>query len=161
MAQEDQEVQRRDRSSTTAVFDRINKVEGDVAQVREVIAGMNVNLTSQGQTLTRIAMTLDQRGATDWKAIWSAASVLLALIALGATLILSPIRQQIDGNRLGLETLNNRAMIEARSQLQDAREAVRAAEEAGRYKERIDRIDRELEQLHRDSRAHMKGDSDE
>lgn len=143
----DHEPERTGRSSSAAVFDRINKVEGDLSQVREQIAGMNVNLTSQGQTLTRIAMTLDQRGATDWKMIWSAASVLLALIALGATLLLGPIRQQQDANRAAITALGDRAALEQRAALQDAREAIRQAEEAGRYKERIDRMDRELLEL--------------
>lgn len=140
MAHDQDSPDRPQRSSNLAVFDRISKVEGDVAQVREQIAGMNVNLTSQGQTLTRIAMTLDQRGATDWKAIWSAASVMLALIALGASLILSPIRQQMDTNRLAIDEFHEREMMDSRDQLKDS-------EERGRYKERVDRIDRELQEL--------------
>jgi hypothetical protein len=142
------------RSSSAAIFERINKVEGDFASMREQIAGMNVNLTSQGQTLTRIAITLDQRGATDWKSIWSAASVVLALIAIGGTLILQPIKQQIEANRVSVSELNEMKVIEARTLLEDMRETISEAEQRGRYMERVDRIDREL---HRAKR----GDGDE
>lgn len=137
------------------VFQRVNHVERELADVREEMAGFNANLASQGQTLHRIAATLEQRSGTDWKAIWSAASVVLALIALGATLILSPIRQQIESNRSATEALNQRSIVESRAQLQDARDAIRVSEEMGRYKERVDRIDREVEELYRDRRARI------
>lgn len=129
------------RSSMAAVFDRIQRTEGEVAQVREQLAGITVNLNSQSQTLSRIALTVEQRSATDWKTIWSAAAVLLAIIGMGANMVLQPIRQQVDANQAALERLIG--------------DEIRRAEETGRYKERTDRNAKDLAELRevRDSAA--------
>lgn len=136
------------RPSSSEVFERIRQVEGEVAEVREQLAGMNANLQGQATTLSRIAISLEQRSATDWKALGSWAAVIIAVIGMAATLILQPMRASIDGNAQNVARLSEARILDTRAQLQDARESIRAAEEMGRYKERVDRIDREITKLH-------------
>jgi hypothetical protein len=136
------------RPSSSAVYDRIHKVEGEVAEVREQLAGMNANLQSQATTLSRIAISLEQRSATDWKALGSWAAVIIAVIGLAATLILQPMRAAIDSNGANISRLSEARILDTRAQLQEASASLRASEEMGRYKERVDRIDRELQTLH-------------
>lgn len=123
-----------------AVFDRVNRVEREVAQVREELAGITVNLNGLSATLSRMAISMEQKGATDWKAIWSAATVILAVISLAATLILGPMRTQIVDNAERIDRVTEDRIVQVRQQLVDA-------QEVGRYRERVDRIDKELDRL--------------
>lgn len=130
------------RTSMGEVFARVHKVENELAEVREDIAGISVNLQGQGQTLSRIANTLEQRSGTDWKALASWATVVLGITGLVASLVLAPMRAQMDANRTAIDRLAEFRIIDTRNQLDDARRQVAEAEERGRYQERVDALER-------------------
>lgn len=119
------------RSSMNAVFDRVNLVEREVAGVREQIAGLSTNMTNQAATLARISVNLEQKGATDWKALASWATVILAIVGGVATLVLTPLRGQIDANARSIERL-----LESRGMDQTLQ--IQLAEQRGRDRERLD-----------------------
>lgn len=134
----------RGRTSMGEVFARVHKVETELAEVREDIAGISVNLQGQGATLSRIANTLEQSRGTDWKALASWATVVLGITGLVASLVLAPMRAQMDANRQAIDRLADYRIVDTRNQLDDARRQVAEAEERGRYKERVDHLEREL-----------------
>lgn len=143
----DEQAERPPRTSMGEVFQRVHKVETDLAEVRTEIAGISVSLQGQGATLARIANTLEQKSATDWKALAAWASVVLGITGLVASLILTPMRAQMQANADAIGRLNDYRIIDTRNQLDDARSQMAQAEEGGRYKERVDRNDRAIEEL--------------
>lgn len=137
MTEEEQSARR---TSMGEVFSRVHKVEAEVAEIREQLAGIMVNLQGQGTTLSRIAVTLEQRNATDWKALAAWASVILAIVGLVTSLILTPMRAQLQSMTDAMQRINDDRIAETRNQLA-------AAEQRGRYMERVERLDAELQLL--------------
>lgn len=143
MVDEDQQ-QHRGRTSMGEVFQRVHKVETELAEVRTDIAGILVNQQGQGATLSRIANTLEQRNATDWKALASWATVILGIVGLVASLILAPMRSQMEANQAAIDRLADYRILDTRNQVEDARRQIADAEERGRYKERVDQLERRV-----------------
>lgn len=132
------EHQQTHRTSNLEVFQRINKVEGDLGEVREQLAGMNANLQSQSQMLSRIALNQEQKSSTDWKSLAAWASVILAVVALFSTLALNPIKE-------GLSSVNSTI-----GRLQDQRDgdrsvAMQQAEERGAQREQVKSLATQIE----------------
>lgn len=140
----DEQPERPPRTSMGEVFQRVHKVETELSEVRTDIAGISVNLQSQGATLARIANTLEQKSATDWKALASWATVILGIVGLVASLILSPMRAQMEANQAAIDRLADYRIVDTRNQVEDARRQIADAEERGRYKERVDQLERRL-----------------
>lgn len=126
------------RSSIGEVFQRVHKVETEVASVRTDLASIAQIVKAQDVTLTRIATGLEQRQQTDWKALASWATVILAVGGLFASLTLAPIRADIQS----IESTVNQTL---EKRVADAARTVESAEEVGRYKERVDMLMREAE----------------
>lgn len=135
------------RSNTAAIFDRLHTVEGEVAEVREQLAGITVNLQGQAATLSRIAANMEARSGTDWKALASWASVIMVIIGFVGTMVLGPMRSQIESTRTTVDRLNEGRILDARAALSDARQELIDAEQRGRYLERVDRHERAIKEL--------------
>lgn len=127
----DEQDQPRHRSSIGEVFQRVHKVENDLSELRTDLASVAQIVKGQDATLSRIATGLEQRQQTDWKALASWATVILAVGGLFASLTLAPMRTQMDAQQRSIERLADFRVDDARRSLQDA-------EERGRYKERVD-----------------------
>lgn len=143
----DEQLDRPGRTSMGEVFARVHKVENELGEVRAIIAGVEVTLQSQGATLTRIATTLEQKNSTDWKALASWATVILGIVGLVASLILAPMRSQMEANKSAIDRLAEYRILDTRNQVDDARRQLAQAEERGRYKERIDELQRQVRKL--------------
>lgn len=141
------QTEERPRSNTAAIFDRVHKVEGELAEVRETLAGITVNLQGQAATLSRIAANMEARSGTDWKALASWASVIMVVIGFVGTMVLSPMRSEMQSQRTSIDRLNEGRMIDARAQLADARQELIDAEQRGRYLERVDRQGKLIDEL--------------
>lgn len=135
------------RSNTAAIFDRVHKVEGELAEVRETLAGITVQLGGQQATLSRIAANMEARSGTDWKALASWASVIMVVVGFVGTMVLGPMRSQIESTRTTVDRLNEGRILDTRSQLNDARQELADAEQRGRYLERVDRHERAIREL--------------
>lgn len=134
----DEQEQPRHRSSIGEVFQRVHKVETELAEVRTDLASIAQIVKGQDATLVRIATGLELRQQTDWKALASWATVILAVGGLFASLTLAPIRADIQN----LEGTVNQTL---EKRVADAKSTLDSAEEVGRYKERVDMLMREAE----------------
>lgn len=135
------------RTSTREVFARLHKVETEVGELRTVIAGVEVTLQGHGATLARIATTLEQKNSTDWKALASWATVMLGIVGLVGSLILAPMRSQMNSNAEAIGRLSDYRILDTRNQLDDARRQLLQAQQDGRYMERVDELQQQLRDL--------------
>jgi hypothetical protein len=87
---------------------------------------------------------LDSKSATDWKSLASWASVLLLIVTALGTVILNPMRTQMDQSAIAISRLNEQRVEEARGQLAQA-------EQRGRYLERVDQLEKKLDLVRRPS----------
>lgn len=124
--------ERAPRSSMGEVFTRVGVVEKDVAGVRTELATLGTNVANMSATLARISVNIEQRGATDWKALASWASVILAIVGLFASLMLTPIRAGLDANTAAIERINEARIADARLARQDIQIQIDQAERRGR-----------------------------
>ena len=147
---EQQEHQRPARSSLGEVFERVHKVETDLGEVKQELAGVTVSLNSMSQTLNQVAAGFQARAATDWKALASWATVILAVVGVFSTLALSPIKERVQGQESELRNLND-------ERRRDQSSAIAEAEQRGRLLERMDafgdRVDVIQELQRRDQQA--------
>lgn len=121
----------RGRSSMNAVFDRMNTVE-------KQIAALTTNVGHLSTQLTRVATSLEERSSTDWKALASWATVVLAIVGIFLSQVIAPVKQVGETNAANIARIND-------ARLADSHDAVARAEERGRDRERIDQQRRELE----------------
>lgn len=140
MADEPQRQEPHARSSTAEVFGRVRVVEGEIAQVREQLAGISANLTTLQSTLANVSTRLEMRSSTDWKALASWGAVILTLVAMASTLALTPIRERVSSHEQMLQQV-------AVERLSDTRQAIAEAEQRGRVIERVDTLKREVDGL--------------
>lgn len=142
MAGPHEEQHDRPRSSMTAVFDRVQLVEREVAGMRADFAGLQQNVNNLTSVVTRMSVTLEQKSATDWKALASWATVVLAIVGLVASLVFAPLRAQIESNRADIQKVSEQHQV-------DVRREIDTAFERGRDRERIDAVVKRLEENRR------------
>jgi uncharacterized protein YdbL (DUF1318 family) len=128
------------------VFARVHKVEEDVGSVKQQIAGMEVSLNTMAQTLNQIAVTVQARSSTDWKALASWAAVILAVVGMFSTLTLSPIRERVTQQELEVRAVRDERRREQQLDLQEAEQRGRLLERMDGYNERLNLL-KEIEAM--------------
>jgi hypothetical protein len=139
--------QPRERSSTTAIFDRINTIEREFAETRSQMTGITVTLTGLQSSLSRIQQMVEARSATDWKALASWATVILAVVGGFVTLVLGPVRAQIDAQAASINRFNEIRLADLREKNEDHKRELELAEQRGRTLERMDELVRRVDRL--------------
>lgn len=146
----DPQEQRPARSSLGEVFERVHKVETDLGEVKQELAGVTVSINTMATTLNQVAASLHAKASTDWKALASWATVILAVVGVFSTLALTPIKERVQGQEAELRNLQDERR---RGQSQ----AIAEAEQRGRLLERMDafsnRVDVIQELQRRDQQA--------
>lgn len=137
----------RERSSTTAIFDRITSLERGHSESQSQLTGITVTLTGLQASVGRIQQMVEARSATDWKTLAAWATVLLAVVGAFVQLVLGPLRGSIDSQAEAIRRLDDIRQLDVRQEAADHQRQIELAERRGRDAQRLDDLIRRSEEM--------------